>query len=178
MATIKYISECVNSLISKYRTRDPFILCGELDINVYFKELGDNLKAYYFYHSRIKSVVINSEADEHMQKVLCAHELGHAILHSQAKKLQAFCDNDLYNTRSSTEYEANIFVAELLVDKKELFSLLKERKSTVSGVAKELCVPPEMVDFKLRILNEYGCKIKAPYIAQSDFLNRRYKISK
>lgn len=174
MATIKNISKRVNSLISKYNTRNPFELCDALGINVYYKELGENLKAYYFYQSRIKNIVINSNADENIQRIVCAHELGHAILHTQAKKVQTFCDSNIYGTKASTEYEANIFAADLLIDKKELFSLLKEHKTTVGTVSKELCVSPEIVDFKIRVLNEFGCKIKAPYIAQSDFLNKRY----
>jgi len=38
--------------------------------------------------------------------------------------------------------------------------------------AKCLYVPPELLDFKLRILQRQGVRIIAPYIAHGDFLKR------
>lgn len=39
-------------------------------------------------------------------------------------------------------------------------------------MARCLYVPPELLDFKLRILQRQGIKINAPYIAHGDFLKR------
>ena len=39
-------------------------------------------------------------------------------------------------------------------------------------LASILAVPPELLDFKLRLLKQQGYPINAPYIAQSNFLKR------
>ncbi|PWM21419.1 MAG: toxin, partial [Clostridiales bacterium] len=83
MSSIYYISEKADALIKKYDTRDPLALCRELRIQVRYKDLGTAVKAYYFYQSRIKNIVLNSRSGSIVQKVLCAHELGHAVLHGK-----------------------------------------------------------------------------------------------
>ena len=69
-----------------------------------------------------------------------------------------------------TEYEANMFAAELLIDDNELRELLNDSEKSFFGVAKELYVPAELLDFKFRILKNKGYHLEAPYIARSDFL--------
>ena len=80
MTSIPEISQKIDHLIKKYDTRDPFKLCKELKIKVHYKDLGYALKAFYFYQSRIKNIVINSRSGKIVQRVLCGHELGHSIL--------------------------------------------------------------------------------------------------
>jgi uncharacterized Zn finger protein (UPF0148 family) len=41
---------------------------------------------------------------------------------------------------------------------------------TVTAAARLLCVPEELIDFKLRGMKERGFDINAPYTAQTDFL--------
>lgn len=83
MLKITYIAQKVSSLILQFGTRDPFELCHALDIRIRYKELGHSIKAFYFYQSRIKNIVINIHADRPVRSVLCAHELGHCVLHGQ-----------------------------------------------------------------------------------------------
>ncbi len=170
MTNTNQITQAVCKIIKKHRTRDPFEICFALDINVHRMVLGPALKAYYFYHSRIKNIVINADASDVIQRVLCAHELGHAVLHGKLAAMRGFHELTLYDSVSQTEYEANLFAAELLIDDEELFTLLKSDGTSFYSIAKELYVPPELLDFKFRALNDKGFNVQAPYIAQSDFL--------
>lgn len=164
------ISEKIDALIRKYDTRNPFELCDDLNIRIRYKDLGTAMKAYYFYQSRIKNIVLNTRSGRIVQKILCAHELGHALLHGELAAMRGFQELEMFDMTSRTEYEANLFAAELLIDDNELLDLLNDNEKSFFGVAKELYVPAELLDFKFRILKNKGYHLEAPYIAQADFL--------
>lgn len=167
-----YVSQEVSSLIERFKTRDPFELCKALRIEIRYKDLGSSIKAFYFYQSRIKNIVINIHTDEPARYVLCAHELGHCVLHGELAAMRGFQELNLFNSLVPTEYQANLFAAELLVDDKELLELLNDRDNSFFNVAKRLCIPAELLDFKFRILKHKGYRIESPYFAQSNFLKK------
>ncbi|MBM6876221.1 ImmA/IrrE family metallo-endopeptidase [Fusobacterium mortiferum] len=105
----------VKNLEKKYGTRDPYKLCKRLKINIIYMDLGE-IKGIYKKVVTNKFIVINENLDEFCQKVVLAHELGHAILH-HSKEIQALKDYDLFPKYSNQiEIEANTFAAELLID--------------------------------------------------------------
>lgn len=170
MTSIPEISQKIDHLIKKHDTRDPFKLCKELKIKVHYKDLGYALKAFYFYQSRIKNIVINSRSGKIVQRVLCGHELGHSILHTELAALHGFQEIELFESSIPAEYEANLFAAELIIPDNDLFELLNDKDKTFFSIAKELYVPAELLDFKFRILKNKGYHLEAPFIAQPNFL--------
>ena len=172
MSNIDFISQKVFTVINEFATRDPFEICEQLKIRIYFKDLGPSLKAYFFYQSRIKNIVINSRSDDKLCRVLCAHELGHAILHHKLFLLKGFHELNLFDSIVPTEYEANLFAAELLISDGELLNLIYDGENTIFDIAKKLQVPFELISFKIRILNQKGYKFENFHIAQSNFLKR------
>ncbi len=170
MVNIEYIVNQTEALVKRYGTRDPFTLCNELGINIRFKDLGTGIKAYFFYQSRIKTIVINQQAAGSVCKILCAHELGHGILHKKLAAMRGFHELELFDCITPAEYEANLFAAELLIDDNELLGLLNDNEKSFFDVAKELYVPAELLDFKFRVLKNKGYRIEAPYISQANFL--------
>lgn len=105
----------VKNLEKKYGTRDPYKLCKRLKINIIYMDLGE-IKGIYKKVVTNKFIVINEKLDRFCQKVVLAHELGHAILH-HSKEIQALKDYDLFPQFSNQiEVEANTFAAELLID--------------------------------------------------------------
>lgn len=76
MSSIEFIHNKVEEIIKKYDSRDPFHICRYMNIRIHYKDLGTALKAYYFYQSRIKNIVINSRSGMIVRRILCAHELG------------------------------------------------------------------------------------------------------
>ncbi len=170
MANMNYISETVGKLINRYGTCDPFAICRELDIRIWYKDLGTAIKAYYFYQSRIKNIVINSRVPDAVGRILCAHELGHAVLHGKLAAMRGFQEIELFDTVIPTEYEANLFAAELLIEDEKLLALLNDHDQSFFGVASELYVPAELLDFKFRVLKYKGYRIEPPYISRANFL--------
>ena len=77
----------------------------------------------------------------------------------------------MFDDTDRMEYEANVFAAEFLLEDTEVTDTLEEDMDFFT-MAKMLCVPPELLDFKCRILQRQGVAINAPYIARGDFLKR------
>lgn len=68
------------------------------------------------------------------------------------------------------EYEANVFAAEFLMEDDDVLEKLNEDISFF-GAAASLRVPPELLDFKFRLMKRNGYKlIDPPLMANSDFL--------
>lgn len=140
MVNIEYIAKQADSVVKRFETRDPFKICSELGFRIRFKDLGNDIKAYFFCQSRIKNIVINQRTTYIARKILCSHELGHGILHKKLATMRGFHELELFDSLIPTEYEANLFAAELLIDDDELLSLLNEEDKTFFSVAKELFV--------------------------------------
>ena len=105
----------VKNLEKKYGTRNPYKLCNRLKINIIYMDLGE-IKGIYKKVVTNKFIVINENLDKFCQKVVLAHELGHAILH-HSKEIQTLKDYDLFlRYTNQIEIEANTFAAELLID--------------------------------------------------------------
>lgn len=170
MSNIELIYGKVDSLAKKYDTRDPFKICENMNIHIYYKDLGTAIKAYYFYQSRIKNIIINSRSGFIVRRILCAHELGHAVLHGNLAAMRGFQEIELFEAIIPTEYEANIFAAELIIPDEELLDLLNETDKSFFSIAKKLYVPSELLDFKFRVLKHKGMHIESPTMTASDFL--------
>jgi len=170
LANIDYIASVVEQLIEKHDTRDPYELCRAMRIKVRYKDCENLLKAYFVIVSRIKSIVINNRIHSAVQRILLAHELGHAVLHKELALLRGFQEFELFDANDPTEYEANLFAAELLIADAELLALLNDDDKSFFSVARELSIPAELLDFKFRVMKRKGYRIEAPYISQSDFL--------
>ncbi len=73
---VNKIHEEVAKLVRKYNTRNPLEIAESMGITLLFRDLN-NLKGFYTISKRTRYIVINENLDEYMQKVICAHELGH-----------------------------------------------------------------------------------------------------
>ena len=166
------ICKSAKKITETYGKRDPFCLCGDMDIILLFQALGTekkSVKGFYFESHRIRTITINSDLPEELQRIIAAHELGHAVLH-RTEKVHGFNELWLFDEATSMEREANLFAAELLIDDEELLEILREG-STFFEAAARLRVPMELLEFKLRLMRNKGYEIKeAPIRAESRFL--------
>ena len=105
------IKKFANDIANIHDTRNPFHIATENDIHILYEELGKNL-GYFSNLFRIKTIRINDHADPFLQPFICAHELGHALLHPHAGT-HAFNRNS-FIANCKIEKEANLFAVELL----------------------------------------------------------------
>lgn len=165
-----YIISEANKLIQKFGTRDPFALCGALGIRIRRMNLGQKIKGYYFYQSRIETIVIDEETDPSLARILVAHELGHAVLHRETAMLKGFAEPVFplpYEKTDSLERDANLFAAELLLSDEAVCSRLPDH--SFFEMAAELNVPAALLDYKLYILHKKGCAVSDLELARPDF---------
>ncbi|MBU3102943.1 ImmA/IrrE family metallo-endopeptidase [Clostridium gasigenes] len=107
------IKNTVNKLINKYKTRDPFEMAEELGIWIYETDLG-NIEGHYMYAKRKKVFFINSNLSEQDRLLCCAHELGHALLHTKSNVY--FNNSRTFFNQFRHENEADEFAAELILN--------------------------------------------------------------
>ena len=102
----------VLNLIARHRTRNPFKLTRALNIEIVYEDLGE-VRGFVKKILRRKYIFINNKLSEFDQKLVCAYELGHAVLHS-SNRIQFLIDNTKLLRKSRIEDEANLFASWLL----------------------------------------------------------------
>lgn len=113
------IIESAKDITSTLGTNDPFVIAEFLGIPIVFREYGQGVKGYCIkIHDRIH-IIINSRFDKRAQKIICAHELGHAILHTE-NLTPVFTAAFHEDGNSVLEHEANLFAASILIKEEEL----------------------------------------------------------
>lgn len=156
-------------LIKKYETRDPFQLAEALGITVMFREDFKKLKGMYKVILRNRYIFINSNLEPDMQALVCAHELGHDLLHRVFLKSSVFQEFVLYDMKSKPEYEANIFASELLLDDDVVYSCFKEGYD-VYQIATLLGVDINLLLIKVHELHKRKADLKSLGLPNSNFL--------
>ena len=73
---------------------------------------------------RSRFIFINENLSGRMQRIVCAHELGHDQLHRNLAKGSAIQEFMLYDMTTKPEYEANIVAAEILLDTDEILEYI------------------------------------------------------
>jgi Zn-dependent peptidase ImmA (M78 family) len=111
------IDKLVSRLVKKYQTTDPFLIADYLGAIVVLHPLV-GIRGFHQYAQRNHIIYIDSNLPEHQQKLVCAHELGHMLLHP---KTNSFAINVYTSINTARlEKEANCFAAALLIPSEEL----------------------------------------------------------
>ncbi|MDR2817470.1 MAG: ImmA/IrrE family metallo-endopeptidase [Oscillospiraceae bacterium] len=78
------ISQSVEELVWRYETSDPWQLCEKLGIIVVIADLPDGVRGLYHRVDEQQIICINKLVDTAQMRMVCAHELGHAVLHENS----------------------------------------------------------------------------------------------
>ena len=106
------IKGTVETLIKKYNTTDPFAIANALGIRIVYENLGA-IYGYFDVHFRIKKIHLNNSIDESLLPFVCAHELGHSVLHPDLNT--PFLSKYTLFSIDKIERQANTFAVELLL---------------------------------------------------------------
>lgn len=131
------IKEYAHKIVEKHTTTNPFEIAKRKNIIVLFEDLGNTL-GFYNTYKRIKFIHINNRMDEITQRFVCAHELGHALLHPKANT--PFLRNKTLFSVDRLEIEANTFAVELLLTD-EMISAYEDTHLSLQEVAEIYGVP-------------------------------------
>jgi Zn-dependent peptidase ImmA (M78 family) len=100
---------------------------------------------FYSSYKRVQFIHLNNQLDEMMHRFVCAHELGHAVLHPKSNTpfLRA---NTLFSVEK-LELEANTFAVELLLPD-DVITQYHNTELTIYDVAEIHSVPRQLVYLK------------------------------
>lgn len=106
------IKKLANSIARKYNTRNPLEIIKNLNVILVFYPL-DGVKGFYQYFQRNNIIYIDEHLSDSEKMFVCAHELGHMLLHKKANAI--FMDSRTQLNTSKYELEADRFAMHLLV---------------------------------------------------------------
>lgn len=112
------IKRLAQDLRYNYNTKDPFIIAEKFGIRTVISNvLPKDTKAYTIKSENYPTIImINGSYERKSQVVLCAHELGHALLHEDGFNSFAVTSKNAFK---SVEYEANLFAVSLLFNERD-----------------------------------------------------------
>lgn len=140
------IKRLVNSLVRKHKTRDPFEIIENLNAIVVFHPL-QGVRGFYQYFQRNNIIYIDETLSEHEQRLVCAHELGHMLLHKKSNAI--FMDSRTQLNTTKYEIEADRFAMDLIMSDEEIeehLYLTTAQFSRLFGYSKKL-IELRMRDF-------------------------------
>lgn len=175
---IDEICEKVHYLVRTFGTDDPEELCDMLDIVITEKDLGRSDDALRGMVTMIPAfgmtcIVLNSCLSDVTRGFYLAHELGHSVLHI-SEDIHRISDIGLLDNTDTTEIEANLFAAELLLgDSDDLEKEMRGSELTMFQLAALKNVPYELFAYKLMIMREQGYEVpELPIPPESRFLSK------
>ena len=110
------------SLARRFKTRDPFRIAEELGYTIIFTPLV-GVRGFYQYLKRCHIIYLDDSLDEQEARFVCAHELGHSLLHRGFNRF--FMDTRTFMRTGRYEREADYFAADLLYDDSDLQDYLE-----------------------------------------------------
>lgn len=130
-------------LAKKHGTNDPFRIVDELGFIVIRAPLVD-MRGFQQKAKRRKFIYINSNLDEQQQRLVCAHELGHHLMHRNMNRI--FMDHSTQFVTQKYENEAHMFSLELLYSDEELAEYATH---PISCAAAYMGVPVELAEWRM-----------------------------
>lgn len=131
---------------NSWHTNDPYKIAERFGIVVLHRE--NNIKGFTAQTIKMAGyptiISINAAYTDFSKKVLCAHELGHALLHEDCVNHFAFTSK---NVATNVEQEANLFAIALLTD---------------SDVDADLAIPlTNMNNYLLKSIMDHNLKLQS-----------------
>lgn len=140
----KDIRHIANMLKQKYDTDDPFEIARQLKVEYIIGPLG-NRWGCYMYLKRHRCIFLNEELSEHEQRLVMAHELGHAVLHRTQNCY--FIRHKTLLSVDRYELEANKFAMELLISDD---SLSEYTECTIEQLSRIYGYHQKLIELRLK----------------------------
>lgn len=139
------IKRTVSHYRKKFNTNDPFVIADQLGILYQIGAL--KYEGCYMFLKNHRYIFLNEDLPPHEQKLVMAHELGHAILHR--KENCYFIRNKTLLLNSKNEIEANKFAVELLLPD-EILNEYIESGYTIEQVARITGYYQKLIELRLK----------------------------
>ena len=130
------IRATAEALVRRHGTRDPFLLALYEDVRVLRPVLPERIHGFYQLRNGQRTIRVNALLPPPAARAVCAHELGHALLHP-AENSQFLSGNRLA-LPGRLENDAELFAFYLLTEPPFLqgYDTL-ERMASVTGLSEK-----------------------------------------
>jgi len=132
------------SLVRKYKTRDPFRIAKARGYVIIRCPLS-GIRGFYQHLQRRYVIYIHNGLTHQEERMVCAHELGHILLHRGENRI--FAEKNTYFQTSRREIEADRFALDLLYDDEDLRFFTEY---PVQLAADHMGVSVELAEYRLR----------------------------
>lgn len=137
------IKEFASRLAQQHETRDPFKIAAALGFIIIETPL-QGIRGYYQCVKRFTIIYIDNSLSVQERHWVCAHEIGHALLHNGLNRI--FMDTHTHMVTSRYEIEADHFAVDFLYSDDDLQDLLG---CSISTVACCMNVSPELAAYRM-----------------------------
>lgn len=135
----------VSGLIKQQHTNSPFEICDNLNYIVLYVPLV-GVRGFYQHYANRDIVYIDCNLPDQVKRFVCAHELGHSIMHKEINSI--FLDTRTYLKTSLYERQANQFAINLLYPHDSDFD--DYRDFTIQQTAQCLNISTDLVEYRLK----------------------------
>jgi len=136
-----------NFTVKKYKTRDPFQIAKEKNIILVYAHLID-IRGFYQYFQRQHIICIDQDLSDQEKKFVCAHELGHMMMHKNANKV--YMDTQTFFNTNKFETEANTFAVNLLIPDE---TIVENKNYTTEQFSRLLGYNQKLIELRLKSFN-------------------------
>lgn len=157
-----------DELVRQCETRDALRIAEELGIWIYYEDTLKDLLGMYTNRWNHRIMILNPNMDSYLTQMVCAHEVGHDMLHRDFAKAEGMKEFVLFNMKDNTEYEANAFAAHILLDNGEVYSLARQGYD-VAEISQALNSHINLMLIKLLEMNKLGYDFRIPCDPDSQF---------
>ena len=138
------------SLAQRFDTRNPFDIAEALGYTILYTPLV-GVRGFYQYIKRCHIIYLDDALEESEARFVCAHELGHSLLHKGYNRI--FMDTITHLVSSRYEHEADRFAVELLFSDDDFRELMDLPIHTVAGC---LGIPETLVRYRMESICKNG----------------------
>lgn len=138
------VKRLADSLVRKYNTRNPFEIISNLNAIVIFYPLH-GVKGFYQYFQRNNLIYIDEALDDVEKNFVCAHELGHMLLHKKTNAI--FMDSRTQLNTTKYEIEADRFAVDLLIPDE---TILENGQMTTEQLGRTLGYSKDLIELRLK----------------------------
>lgn len=115
---MNWIKREIEKITKRHNTNCPFEISEQKNIHVVHWDLHEEIWGFYRYERRNRFIFINDNLESYLKRYVCAHELGHAVLHTKINT--PFLKANTFYSVDRIEREANEFAVNLLLYDKNL----------------------------------------------------------
>ncbi len=170
MATQNSIMQKAAELKEQGIAHNPFIIAKTENTLLYYNDDFEKLLGFYVYMNGRNIITLNGKLNADDTRLILYHELGHLFFHKELAIFSPLTDTSIF-AATKTEYEANLFAAECMLNDEDILDAVN---SDFYSLAKSLCVPPELLTFKLICMRSRGFNLNIPSEPDSRFLLKLY----